>query len=245
MTLLRADRIERLERFEGEDTCDLIHVIQDSFGMEFTSDELIAAETVEQLSEIASKKLTPSRPERCLSATVFYRLRRSFIELFQSSRGEVRPDTRLDVILPWTGRRSGWHRLQGHLGLALPRLTWPAWLVCSAFAISVAVAWAYARCFPHFTAGGLGTGAIWFLAFVLLTRVLNPFARMLPRACKTVGELAAVTLGRNYATVAKSVGGSSRADVLFALRYLIAVEIGKDVGEVKPETRFPEGLNIY
>jgi len=37
MTLLRADRIQRLELFEGEDTCDLIHVIQDSFGMEFTS----------------------------------------------------------------------------------------------------------------------------------------------------------------------------------------------------------------
>jgi len=72
-----------------------------------------------------------------------------------------------------------------------------------------------------------------------------PFARSLPRSCRTVGELARVTLARNYATIAKRVGGSSPADVLLSLRYWIAAEIGKDVKWVKPETPFPEGLNIY
>jgi len=245
MTLLRADRIQRLELFEGEDTCDLIHVIQDSFGMEFTSDELIAAETVGQLSEIISIKSTHARSERCLSAIVFYRLRRAFTELFQSSRAQVRPDTRLEEFLPWTERRSRWRRLQGHLGLVLPRLAAPTWLLCSALVTSVAVARAYARRFPHLTAGGLVTGVVWFLAFFLLVRLLSPFVRTLPRACGTVGELAKVTLARNYDRIATEVGGSSRPEILSALRQLIAVETGRKSEEILAQTAFPEGLNIH
>lgn len=245
MALLLADRIQRLELFEGEDTCDLIHVIQDSFGMEFTSDELIAAETVEQLSEIISIKSNHARSDRCLSAIVFYRLRRAFTELFQLSRAQVRPDTRLEEFLPWTERRSRWRRLQGHLGLVLPRLAAPTWLLCSALVTSVAVAWAFARRFPHLTAGGLVTSTVGFLAFFLLVRLLTPFVRTLPRACGTVGELATVTLARNYAKLATEVGGSSPTELLSVLRQLIAVEIGRKVEEISAETRFPEGLNIY
>lgn len=187
-----------------------MHVIQDSYDVEFTSDELIAAETVWQLGETISKKLTHPRSERCLTAAVFYRLRRAFVDLFRSPRAQVRPDTRLEDLLPWTERKSQWRRLQVFLGLALPRLTAPAWLLGLALVASVVVAWAYERRFPHFTADGLLTGAVWFLAFFLLVRLLNPFVRTLPRACRTVGDLAKVVLARNYAKVATEVGGSFR-----------------------------------
>jgi acyl carrier protein len=244
MTLLGADRIQRLELFDGEDTCDLMHVIQDSFGMEFTSDELIAAETVWQLSEIISEKLRHPRSERCLTAIVFYRLRRAFSELFRSPRARIRPDTRLDELLPWTERLSRWRQLQGYLGLSLPRLMAPTWLLGLALVTSVAVAWAYAQRFTRFTMDGLVTGGVWFLAFFLLVHLVRPLARTLPRACKTVGELATVVVARNYAKLATEVGGSSPKELFSALRQLIAVELGKDVRKITPETRFPEGLNI-
>lgn len=243
MGLLVADRIQRLELFDGEDASDLLRVIQESFGIEFTTDELAGSETVSQLSECISKRLTPS--ERCLSAVVFYRLRRAFIDLFKSSRAMIRPDASLSELLPWIDRRKRWRDLQARSGLALPRLVWPVWLACAALLISIAVAWAYAIWLGNFSAGGLATCAVGLLAFFFLARLLNPLARTLPRSCRSFGDLAKVTLARNYAKVSAEAGGSSPKELLSALRQLIAIEIGQSIEKITGETRFPEGLNIH
>jgi hypothetical protein len=105
--LLDADKIQRLEPF-GEDTWDLLHAIQDSFGVEFTADDLIAAKTVGKLGECISKKLMGPRINRCLSAVVFHRLRRAFVDLRSVPRQKIHPDTGLDELLPWSRRTGQW-----------------------------------------------------------------------------------------------------------------------------------------
>ena len=102
-SLLDAELTQKLERF-GEDACDLLQAIQESLGIEFTTDEMIAAETIGHLSERISNKLTDPRAERCLKAVVFYKLRRAFIDLFRFSRVTIRPDTWLSERLPWINR---------------------------------------------------------------------------------------------------------------------------------------------
>ena len=245
MILLQTDRIRRLEEFEGEDTCLLVNVIQDSFGFEFTSDELVEADTVGRLADVISKRLPHPRSERCLSAIVFYRLRRAFIDLFESTRAQILPNTPLRELLPWTERRVGWRRFQRHTGLVLPNLTCPIWLLCLALAGSVAVAWLYALWFPGFIASGAVTGIVWFLAFFILAQISRPFARAFPRDCGTVGELVKVTLARNYSKIVEESGVSSRSEILLVLRHLIAVEIGGKVEDVSEETAFPGGLSIH
>jgi len=54
-----------------------------------------------------------------------------------------------------------------------------------------------------------------------------------------------VALARNYAAVASQNGRSSETEILSVLRQLLAEEVGKDANTITPETRFPEGLNIY
>ena len=183
MRLLTTDRIERLELFDGEDTRDLMHVIQESFGIEFTADELVAAETVGLLGECISNRLKHPRSDRCLSAVVFYQLRRSFVDLFGYSRSAIRPDTELIELLPWSDRNGQWRRLQGRLGLILPHLTLPFWLLCSIAMSSAAITWAYVRWLPYLKLQGMMTAFVWLLAFILLAQLSRPLSRAFPRGC--------------------------------------------------------------
>ena len=59
MGLLDADKVQRLENF-GDDTCDLLEIIERSFAIEFSDDELVAAETVGLLGECITKKVGPA-----------------------------------------------------------------------------------------------------------------------------------------------------------------------------------------
>lgn len=127
----------------------------------------------------------------------------------------------------------------------LPDLTWSVWLLCSSLVISgLLVAWAYPHWIRPLSMSELVSGVAGFLTWVLLLRLLSPLARAFLRSCVTLGDRVMFTLARNSAMVAKEIGGTSRAEVRFALRHLIEVEIGQDVGAVKPETRFPDGVNI-
>ena len=56
MGLLDADKLQRMEAF-GDDTCDLLEVIEKSFGVEFTDEELIAAETIGLLGVCISPQI--------------------------------------------------------------------------------------------------------------------------------------------------------------------------------------------
>jgi hypothetical protein len=249
LTLLDADKAQRLELF-GEDSRALLHVVQESFGIELTTDELVGAETVGMLCDCICGKLKQPLSERCLSAVVFYQLRQSFIILFETQRSMIDPDTLLTELVPWTNRRGQWRKVQEHLGLVLPDLTWPVWLICLSLLISGSVdALVFPRWMRSFTNVGFGADVLGLLC-VLLTwglvlRLLSPLARTFPRSCRTFGDLVRFTLARNYATVASQDGRSSQVEVLLPLRYLVAVQVGKDVKDITPQTRFPEGLNIY
>jgi hypothetical protein len=140
--LLDADKVQRLEPF-GDDTWDLLRVIQESFGIEFTADDLIAANTVGKLGECISKKLTGPPTDRCLGAVVFHRLRRAFVDLYLAPRAKIRPDTGLDELLPWPRRLGQWESLRRQSKLILPDLAYPGWLVGAVLLVSTAGAWTF------------------------------------------------------------------------------------------------------
>ena len=249
MTLLEADRIQRLEQF-GEDTHDLLRVIQASFGMEFTTDDLVQIKTVGELGSCIWGKLKNPVSEQCLSAVVFYRLRRVFIDLFDTPRALIAPDKPLLELMPWTDRRKRWREVQRQSGLVLPDLRWPTWLLCLSLVIAGSVsALIIHRLAQTVSNHGIGSGlpviVIGVLTWALMLKLLSPLARAFPRSCETLGDLVQLELGRGYAAIASQHGGASQKEILLALRHLIAAEISRDLNKVKPETRFPEGLNIH
>jgi hypothetical protein len=163
------------------------------------------------------------------------------------TRSRIAPETPLRELMPWKSRKKQWRAMQDHLSFALPELRWPLWLVALPL---VFVGLLFTLGWPRLVSF-LGP-ASWLLAvvggfclWVLVLKLLAPLARTLPRSCETVGDLAKLTLARNYSRIATEHGISSEREVLEVLRQLIAAEESIDVQTILPETLFPEGLNIY
>ena len=112
MLLLDADKTQRLNFF-GEDTCDLLRTIEVSFGVMFSEDELVEAKTIGELAECISRKMQHSLAEKCLSALVFYQVRRILMSSFGISRAKITPETPLRELLPWKDRRRRWREIHG------------------------------------------------------------------------------------------------------------------------------------
>lgn len=246
MTFLHLDGVNRLDEF-GEDTCDLLHTIEESFGIEFSADDLNSARTIRELADCISKKLKHSISEQCLSAVVFNRLRCAFIDLFGTPRSAIRPGTPLVNLLPWTVRRRRWRDIQHHLDFLLPTLRWPIWLLvlsAGAVIVSLASVWTSVTSRVGMLSGlALILGGI--LVWAMVFRLFAPLARAFPRSCNTFGDLVRLALGRNYAKIASQRGKSGDTEVLLVLRQLIAAETGITLEDVNSESYFPEDLNIY
>ena len=237
-------RSERLELF-GDDTDDLLSSIEDAFDVTLTRDDLVQATTVRKLAECLSRKLEFPVADRCLSAIVFHRLRRSIVDHLDVARTGITPQTRLKELLPWHDRLSHWPRIQFRSQLTLPDLGCPFWLVglclVTAFALPIAgLRWL------RVSSGELSVMVVLsgFLFFALLLWVIKPLARSFPRSCETLGDLAKLTLARNYGKIAARCGKSSEQELLASLCLLLAAATPSDTGNISPETRFPEGLGI-
>jgi hypothetical protein len=246
MFLVDADKTQRLNLI-GEDTCDLLRTIEVSFSVLFSEDELVEAKTIGELAECISRKMQHPLSEKCLSALVFYQVRRTLISSFGILRARIAPETPLSELMPWKDRRRRWREIQNQLRFVLPELRWPLWLVALSLVIVAAVFWMDWKRLVSFagSASGLFTffGAI--CAWVLLLKLLIPFARTFPRSCETLGDFVKLLLARNYAQIASMHGGSSEREVLLVLRQLVAAEVSTDVEKVDSSTLFPEGLKIY
>lgn len=243
MSLLNADlQAERNEL--GEDTWDLYRLIENSFAVDLGDYSDLLGKSVNELAaEIAARSQIPAG-DCCLTSVTFYKVRRTFQNLFNCRRDTIRPTTRLADLVPWTDRRRCWASIGDGLGLTLPGLTWPGWLLALALLFPPALMLTIRlRLVP-----GLNWGIVFwasvFLMFLAL-KALSPFARSLPHGCETVGDLTRALLAQNYASIARTHGRSASGELLFSLRQLIATQMMMPVDDIPPSLRIPSGLNIY
>jgi hypothetical protein len=122
--LLKGDRVERLRLF-GEDSCELVSTIEQSFGIKLSEDDLVQAETIGTLADIVFAKVEHPVSPQCLSAVMFYKARRAFIDSFEISRTKIVPTTSLYELMPWKSRKKDWRKVQDRLNYTLPQLRWP------------------------------------------------------------------------------------------------------------------------
>lgn len=249
MYLLEGDKHQRLELF-GDDTCELLHTIETSFGVTLTEDDRIRAVSIQALAGCVYNRLARPLSEKCLNGVTFYRLRRTFMNLFRVRRADITPETSLAKLLPWKVRKGRWRRIQDHLHYALPTLRMPHWEL----ALSIVLV-AFFLIFPGFgwhklaSYAGSMSGLFTFFAalslWIVVLVLLSPLAREFPSGCETFGDLTKLTLARNYGKISAEYGVSSEQEVFLLLRQLIAAEEELDIRKVTPETLFPKGLNIY
>lgn len=137
----------------------------------------------------------------CLAALAFRKLRRA---IAARSGSRLRPDTRLDEILPRRGRAELWEAIEDEAGLRLPPLVRPAWL--TALAATAAL--------------GLGAAFGWaalLTASVLAWASLLRFAVCLPRGCEDLRGLARQVTAHNFRRLSREAGGHSRRELVEAV----------------------------
>ena len=112
----------------GRTTVELIIEVEERFGITIEDECAGEIRTVGDFYALVLRKLnlpqpTPAFP--CPSSVAFYRTRRALLPGSGVPRSRIRPDTRLDDVLPHAGRRQAWEDLSAAVGVALPPLKHP------------------------------------------------------------------------------------------------------------------------
>jgi len=231
------------ESVVGEDTWDLFATIEEAFSVDLGDYHKLIGVTVSELVEQIHEKAEYPASEKCLSSVSFYRLRRTLETQFQIQRSAVRIDTSVDRLFPWISRRRQWVTLQECLGLKVPALRYPGWLLYLALATSAVFALSLKALFGQRISlmGVIGISLISCLPIIL---AFTPFGRALPEGCQTIGGLTRVILSYNFGALASAYGSSPNENTLLSLRLIIATEIGLKIEQVAANTRIPGDLNI-
>lgn len=101
---------------DGDDTVDLLHALEDAFGVRIADDEAAACETVADVMALIAAR-APEKGGACMTAMAFYRLRRGMGGAVP--REALRPETDLRPFTNGNARRF-LARLAGATGLKMP-----------------------------------------------------------------------------------------------------------------------------
>lgn len=218
----------------GEDTWELFESIEQSFGVDLGDYYNLAGISIQELSQRIDGLAKYQVEDSCLSMVAFNKLRRAFQNVTETPRSAAVADPHLQ-----------WASLQSELGLELPQLNLPLWLLvlCLVLPASLLV---YARVFLGFRISGgiIAIGSIVLILIALRAAMLYP-ARAIPASIETVGDLAKAVIAGNYKSFANAHGCSRERGVLPALRLLVAMQTCVNIEKILPETRIPSDLNIY
>ncbi len=184
------------------DSLDLMEVamrIEEKFGITLRDSEAMPVRTMGDLHALVLAKTRRGQGQVCVTSATFYRLRAGLVQT-GISRQRIRPDVRMEDLIPVRERRRCWQGLRGLLGdkLWLPALRRPQWLELFLLFSSLMVlidlpligAALLSKVYP-----GAACVLFWgcsVLLGALLTlagyRFTKPFAVRIPPGCTTVRD---------------------------------------------------------
>lgn len=241
----------------GLDTVELVMDVEDKFDIVIWDADYPCIVTVGDLHCLIVKRLQEAidpqpEPTACPSMATFLKVRRFFVSAFNVGRSTIRPQSRLESLLPQDDRDSNWMKLAAHAELRLPRLRRTVLedlaifvgplLVCGAPTVV-----AIAKDEPGVEGLTFNCGIIGYLiaSSILSSRMPRT---LLPVGCDVVGDLV------KFAETPKPVRDdviarySAATNVIDAdavwldLVQLICEQLGVKESEVKPESSFRDDL---
>ncbi len=109
---------------------ELIMAVEDRFQVRITDEEAEQMRTVGDLYTLIIQQMEACTPAArlafpCPSSVAFYRTRRALMAICGAPRSAVRPDSRLEDLLPLPRRQHAWQEIGQALALSLPYLQRP------------------------------------------------------------------------------------------------------------------------
>lgn len=188
----------------GLDTVELIMALEEEFDIEIPDEDAEKLVTVGAMHEYVCKKLEERAPHPhgseqrapCMTSHVFYRLR-SALEDSGLAGTKLSPRTSLSTIFSGNDPRKEYKALEERLGLKLPQLVRPVWLIYLIVALSITASAAVYLALPQLY-GWILTPLTTVSTAVILVLATKPAARCFPRRSATLRNLtyAIFTLNR-------------------------------------------------
>lgn len=114
----------------GMDAVELVIRFEDAFGIRIPDGVAAQLTTPGKVTDYVLAQVAVSKQSSCLSQQAFYFLRRKFLASTMIARGDLRPSTRLEALVPMAQRRQVWAGIKSEIGRsALPDLARPIWLI--------------------------------------------------------------------------------------------------------------------
>ena len=234
----------------GLDLVELVIEIEETFQIKVEDDQAARMRTVGDVADYIVARLPDRASETCLSAAVFYRLRRSLTELVGANRRAVAPRVETASLLPIDRRRASWLQISTQLGWRFPPLERPAWVtrlltlvvVVGYLSTVMGLRWIDPVLRDHWGIAAVAAIPAWILVARWCARFSRPLATVLPRGCETLGGLSSRLLHLNLGTISRELDATDREIVWSVLRGLVVEALGVKPEQVTREARFVEDL---
>jgi hypothetical protein len=117
------------ENLVPPDLMAMVIGVEAKFGLTIPDAEAEKIRTMGQLYDYVLARVARGQAQVCVTSAAFYRLRRALGEVCGVPRERVRPEARLEDLVPLHDRPRAWRELRARLSnLHLPPLRRPAWL---------------------------------------------------------------------------------------------------------------------
>jgi len=227
----------------GLDSVELILEAEEAFGISLADDEMTKIVTVGQFYDAIMRELPRPEKKFCLSAVTFHRLHQPILTVTGRKRGEVRPTTRLDTLIPRRRRKAAWKKIQRLSGLRLPSLRLPMWAVTVVVicVVLMEVAAVFALHWPFNWVSIL----LGFMGFIFGCCIADAVVGTgLASHFQTVGGLTKAVLATNFAKLSGEIADFDRNEVWESVRILVADQLGVEVEKVTRDANFVADLGM-
>jgi acyl carrier protein len=221
------------------DHAELIMGVEEAFDFEIPDHEAARMRTAGQLYAYVVSRLAGAPSRRCPSSALFYRTRRSLMELSGVPRRSISPSTLMEGALPRDRRKTDWQNLRRAIEAPLPDLELPRWMSQLESRLRVAILFAclaaYFICPITLAIRCSLAGALLFWA---VSRLTAPFAVQIPAACATVGGTVRAVLDSGNPTRLQTSGKWDPNEVWQTLCKVIAEQFDVPPESITPDTDF-------
>lgn len=219
----------------GLDGVELVMAIEKEFQIAISDSEATECETVGKLVKLVHSRLRHSNAESCPSQHSFYLARQILISFLHIPREKIKPETRLDKIIPNKNRKRFWSQITKELadGVFLHnRLVRPKWMTYGLIPAAFVLPCAYFLWIGFPFALSLIITLPVFIIIELLTRL---FRIEFPHGMSQVKDLVKLVKSLDSKTW-------SEEEVFVKIRVITSDQLGVDESLVTLDARFIDDL---
>lgn len=234
----------------GLDSVELVMAVEETFDIQIDDDDFPELRTVGDLHDlIVARVAHPPNDRMCLSPGVFCKFRSALMNTLDIVRSNIRLGTSMASLIPKAHRTASWNRLQESLGLTLPQLHRPEWIVGTlAFSALLAstllglyttVVLEKSVSLAIILSGGLAT----LLGFAF-TAISRPLAIQFPSSCSTVRGTTSAIMRANLSRLTNEGELASESEIFEVLQSIISCHLEVSLEDVTRDANLIDDLGM-